>query len=185
MKIKLIPLLACSSLLLAGRGSARANPTALDASGNVWTYVGSFEVDQGPAWPSNPVCYTGIEAADVVFGAPAPGEVYAISVDQTLAFVTHTAVLDQWGTHTGLIADENYDLQTGSGYNDPVGGPSSSAYVNDGGFLFTTPNGDFNYVWEMAVPVQGVPDASSTFVLMAAGLGLLALVRIAGRKVLS
>ena len=141
--------------LMAARTSQAA--TAPDAFGNIWTYVGSYEVDQGVYWQNNPPCYTGIEAADLVFGNPPPGEEYAISVDQTLAFVTHTAVLDQWGIHDGLIASENYKLQTGTGYNDPVGGPSASAYVQDGGGLFTTPNGDVNYVWE-----RPVPDAAST-----------------------
>ena len=157
---------------LAAAQTSQATVTAPDGFGNIWTYVGSYQVDSGVYWQLNPPCYTGIQAADLVFGNPAPGEEYAISVDQTLAFVTHTAVLDQWGIHTGLIANENYDLQTGTGYDDPVGGPASSAYVQDGGFLFTTPNGDVNYVWERAVP-----DAASTLGLLSLGLGSLAALR--------
>ena len=71
--------LFASAALMAAQSSQAL--TALDGDGNVWTYVGDFQVDSGPYWESNPLCYTGIQAADLVFGAPAAGEEYAISVD--------------------------------------------------------------------------------------------------------
>jgi len=131
------------------------------ASAATYTFVGTFQTNQGPLWPSNPTVYSGVDAAALIFGGSASD--YAISIDANS--ITHTAWYDGWGDHIGRIFADNFKLDLGlAGYNavNSVGdwgqvannggygdGMSAaySAYVHDG-FSST------NYVWRVnAVPV--------------------------------
>jgi hypothetical protein len=162
----LLPLILATVFFFSTSSSAI---TAVDSSGDTWTYLGVYEVNDGPAWPTNPEVYSGIEAANLVFGSPTAGTIYAIS---TVAdFVTHTAWYDGWGEHQGMTFDENYKLDVGGfGYNNPGGvGTARSAYVQDG-----LSDNYKNYVWVRSV---GVPDGGATAVMLGLGLGALAFAR--------
>jgi sugar lactone lactonase YvrE len=120
--------------------------TAPDADGVTWHYVNAYNVEAGPSYFANPPVYSGIQAANLIFGNAATGHIYAISVAND--FVTHTAHLDGWGDSQFLLGpglDENYSYASGAGY-DGAGYLDSafSAYVLDHGTSST------NYVWEAA-----------------------------------
>jgi hypothetical protein len=125
-------------------------------------YVGSYWVGAGPLWTGNPLCYTAQEAAALLFGGSA--NEYLISTDPST--INHLAWVDGWGNTQHLKTDwynegslgpvaEDYKLQTGTGYNDPYGGPAFSAYVadHDGAYTnFTSDQASINYVWRSEVP---------------------------------
>ena len=60
--------------------------TAVDTNGTTWKAVGAYNVEEGPSFSANPPVYSAIQAANLVFGNPASGEMYAISVSNN--FVT-------------------------------------------------------------------------------------------------
>jgi hypothetical protein len=113
------------------------------AQAATFQFVGSFVVDNGPDWTTNPPVYTGQQAAALLFGGTAAD--YAISTNSNTtnpATITHTAWYDGWGEPCTEFA-ENFSLDTAPpGYRDPGGlGTSWSAYVSDHGCTQT------NYVW--------------------------------------
>lgn len=123
-------------------------------------FVGSWEVDQGPFWTTQPPAYTGQEAAALLFGGT-PGE-YAIStVDSNPADVNFEAwysVLGYGGPHDGGIAfAENYVAPgsdqapgyyySGGGYTFGDVNEAASAYVSD-----NAGPGNINYAFINAVP---------------------------------
>ncbi len=106
--------------------------SASAASATIYTFVGSWLVGDGPVWTSNPSVYSGQDAAAFLFGGAA-GD-YAIStIDNDPLNIDHLAFLDGWGDTQYLSnpQSESYSLTNGTGYNDPYGGPSYSAYVLD------------------------------------------------------
>ncbi|MEZ4874781.1 MAG: proprotein convertase P-domain-containing protein [Flavobacteriaceae bacterium] len=121
------------------RSSANTSPQMMAS-----TYVGSFAVSDGPAWPTNPPCYTGQEAAALIFGG-SPSDYYISTNPNTVdpSTITHTAWASTWGTGCSEVA-EDYKLDIGNpGYNDPGGtGTATSAYVTD-----WCTGGQTNYVW--------------------------------------
>ena len=125
-----------TSARLAVCAACLAMVAATGASASL-TFVGSWAVDSGPAWLSNPRSYTGQEAAALLFGG-APSD-YSISTNGTNpALVNFSAWEDGWGDRntygSTTPAPQNFDLQTGTGYDDPGGGGTSySAYVSDHG----------------------------------------------------
>lgn len=148
-------------------------------------FVGSFQVDNGihesdPAaatdpwqWQHNPISLTGQEAAALLFGG-LPSD-YFISIDSSLdpSTITHTAHTDSWGLGDQVFA-ENYKVQTGTGYNDPFGGPATSAFVLDHN------DDEANFVWrndsrDTNTPV--VPEPNSLVLLGMGGLPFLSLLR--------
>lgn len=151
--------LAMAVALAAASGLANAS----------YTYVGSFNVYDGPAWGDNPPVYSALEAAALIFGG-SPSD-YAVSVFSDS--VTHTAWYDGWGDHDGHVLPEGFKVDLGApGYNDPggwvaeytlpdgtlAGATAFSAYVQDG--LSKT-----NYVFAVPEP--------ETYAMFAAGLGIL------------
>lgn len=123
-------------------------------------FIGSYQVNDGPYWGSNPSVYSATEAAALIFGGIADN--YFISIDAALDYstITHTGWYDGWGEHNGMEFDENYSLDLGNpGYNDPGGSATArSAYVRDG-------LGDsyVNYVWSS--DIQNVPEPASLALL--------------------
>lgn len=112
------------------------------------TYVGSFQVNDGPSWTTNPPVYSGVEAAALIFGG-SPSD-YAISTNSNTidpSTITHTAWVSIWGIPNCHEVAENYSLDLGApGYNDPGGdNTATSAYVNDNCFT-----GERNYVWAIS-----------------------------------
>lgn len=68
-------------LLVAGLMAVGVSTIA--AAAPVYTYVGQWQVDQGPAWSTGPEAYTGQQAAALLFGGSAGS--YAISTLGTSA----------------------------------------------------------------------------------------------------
>ena len=152
-----------TSARLAACAASFALVAATGASAGL-TFVGSWAVNSGPNWQDNPVSYTGQEAAALLFGG-APSD-YSISTNGTNpALVNFSAWEDGWGdgnTYGSTTpAPQNFDLQTGTGYDDPGGGGTSySAYVSDHGIALV------NYAFvESAVPEP------AGWALMLVGLG--------------
>ena len=144
------------------------------ASEAVSVFVGSYEVNDGPLWTTNPEVYSATEAAALIFGGVTTD--YFISTNSSLdpTTITHTGWYDGWGEHTGMEFGENYKLDTGTpGYNDPGGtGTARSAYVSD-----VLGDAFINYVWTSDVAAVPIPAAAWLF-----GSGLLGLIGIARRK---
>lgn len=132
---------------------------------NAFVFVGSYEVNDGPHWTTNPMVYSAQEAAALLFGG-SPSD-YAISIRSDL--ITFTGWYDGWGEHTGMEFAHDYKLDLGApGYDDPGGmGTARSAWVADG-----LSNAFVNYVWRVE-DIDAVPDVGSTLSLL--GLSILAM----------
>lgn len=131
---------------LFSRGAVMAVFLAAAGTASAQTYVGSFNVSDGPVWTTNPPVYSALEAAALLFGG-SPAD-YAVSVDPNTtnpATITHTAYYDGWGEDCAIYPEtERVDVAP-AGYADPGGvGTSRSAYVSDHSCTVT------NYVWRLA-----------------------------------
>lgn len=121
-------------LVLGVAGSTFAAPT----------FVGQFAVGDGPSWTTNPLCYSGQDAAAALFGGDADD--YLISTNRET--VNDMAWYDGWAEPLTQFA-QDFKLQTGSGYNDPGGvGTAWSAYVHD----HSGPGEVINYVFRNDAP---------------------------------
>ncbi|CAM5792671.1 IPTL-CTERM sorting domain-containing protein [Ottowia pentelensis] len=138
------------------------------------TYVGSFHVQDGPAWGTNPPVYSGQEAAALLFGGSASD--YAISINPSTTnpgTITHTAYYSTWGTGCAVFPETARIDDAPPGYAVPGGaGTARSAYVAD-----WCNSGQTNYVWRLApVAPVSVPTLGQwsllTLCLAAAGLGM-------------
>lgn len=124
------------SLRLRALSAAAAFTAAVlmaSSASAVPVYVGSWIVGNGPVWTSNPVSYSGQEAAALLFGGSASN--YRIStIDNNPANINRLTFVDGWADDQYLFAPQadTFKLQLGSGYNDPAGpGTAYSAYVLD------------------------------------------------------
>lgn len=117
-----------------------------------YTYIGSFSVNDGAYWGSNPPCYTGREAAALIFGGNP--EDYVISTNSN-SVDPNTITFTSWTCSWGLGEQEHpqdYKVDVlPAGYELPYGsGNAVSAYVDD-----HTINGR-NYVWRVSHPTVPV-----------------------------
>ena len=124
---------------------------ALAASAPAQVFVGSFEVDDGPNWGTNPPVYSGLDAAALIFGG-SPSD-YRVSTNPSMdpLSITDTA----WFTTIGVGGGQEYassfsqDLG-GAGYGAPgwQTGDDVSAYCDDNAI-----GADYtNYVWRVPAP---------------------------------
>lgn len=142
--------------------------TAVPAHAASYVYVGSWFVDSGAYWGSNPAVYSGQEAAALLFGGSASD--YAISTngsDETQ--INFQAYYDGWGDdqtcgYAGPCAQDLHIDVNGDGYANPGGqGSAYSAYVSDHGVHLE--NFAFRVVGAGAVPEP------SAWALMILGFG--------------
>lgn len=150
MKKLLLTACATCGLMLA---SAQAHAGYL--------YIGSWEVDQGPNWSSQPSAYTGQEAAALLFGGkPSDYAISTVGTDPTQ--INHDAwysVLGYGGPNDGGIAfAENYAspdssqccglYYSGNEFRFGDATEAASAYVSD-----NAGSGNVNFAFrETAVP---------------------------------
>jgi hypothetical protein len=146
---------------------------AAPAHAVTYTYVGLWEVYQGPSWsapPNGPLAYTGQEAAAFLFGGSAAN--YAISTNGTSpGLINFEAWYSIIGYPNGTAFAENYSnkylsLYYGPSSGYPLGDPTApaSAYVNDNaiGSSYT------NY----AFTVSATPLPSTWLMLLSGFVGL-------------
>jgi len=135
-------------------------------AGAAATFVGSYEVDDGPNWTTNPTVYSAAEAAALLFGGTAADyDISTISSDPLL--INHMGWYTTWGVDGGQMYNEDYKLDLGApGYNDPGGtGTAISAYTDDHaiGSQYT------NYAFR--VDGRGAVPEPATWAMMLIGFG--------------
>jgi hypothetical protein len=156
MKKMMLAAVALGAVSMSGAASAAT------------TYVGSFQVDQGANWTTNPIVYSAAEAAALLFGGVASD--YDISTaGNSVAAINNLGWYSTWGIGGGQQYNENFKVDLGApGYNAPGGSNSAvSAYVRDNavGSTYT------NYVFRLDRVAGAVPE-TSTWMMMLAGFGL-------------
>jgi hypothetical protein len=151
--------------------SVAAVAAAAFASGTTFAapvYIGSYQVDDGPNWTTNPAVYSATEAAALLFGGVASN--YDISVNASLdpGTITHTGWYTIWGISAGTQFNEDYKLDSGApGYNSPGGSNTAiSAYTDDNaiGARYT------NYVWRVDSGNGGTVPEPASLALISLGL---------------
>jgi PEP-CTERM motif len=140
------------------------------ANAATYTYVGQWFVSDGPNWTTNPVVYSGQDAAALLFGGVASD--YAISTKgNNAALIDFKAFLDGWADtqYATTPASESFKLDTGgTGYNSAPGfGSSYSAYVQD---HYSRGTGPINYAFRID-GVNGAVPEPATWAMMLVGFG--------------
>lgn len=136
---------------------------AMNSASAITTYVGSWQVDQGPAWKTAPHAYTGQEAAALLFGGSATD--YIIStVDNTVKNINYMAWESTYGVSGGSQVADDFSVSTGGNYSR-YGNTSTYIIDNAIGSTYT------NYAFE----VTPVPEPE-TYVMLLAGLSVLGFV---------
>lgn len=148
--------LAATVIALTAMGASNANAAI--------SFVGSWQVDQGPNWPSVPTAFSGIDAAAFLFGGSASN--YFIStIDNNPANINYSAWISTWGGACsgafpcGTVVAQDYVISTLGLYENPG---DTSAYVHDWaeGAQYT------NYAFVSTVPEP------STWAMLIMGFGV-------------
>ncbi len=136
---------------------------AISSQAATYTYVGSWQVDQGDLWSGSSIAYTGQEAAALIFGGSASD--YAIStVDNLIANIDHLTWVSTWGGACsgswpcGTKVSEDFAVSTDGNY---LTRGDTSAYIRD----WAIGSNYTNYAFRVAA----VPEPE-TYALMATGL---------------
>ena len=144
-------------------------------------FVGSWQVDSGPPWPSVPPAYSGDAAATLLFGAAPVGMEYAIStIDANPLNVNFSAWVSTWGGACagtfpcGTVVDDDFAISSAGLYAN-VG--DTSAYVTDWavGAQYT------NFAFLVPLGVEPVTTPESTPIAIIA-VGLLSLLTLRLRR---
>ena len=131
---------------------------------NTYTYVGSFNVADGPCYLTAPTTYSAVEAAALIFGGASSD--YAISVnsnttDQTT--ITHTAYIDGYANDQYFNTPASETAKQGNTYVSK----SFSAYVKDHsdgnnlGCGYSVGIVKTNYVWRVGSVSTSPPTANA------------------------
>jgi hypothetical protein len=159
-------------------GVVKGTSNKLFSPGTTYTYVGHFNCFSGVYWVNNPPCYTGQEAAALLFGGNPEDYVTSTNPSETdPSTITFTC----WccGYATGPVIkpqDFKVDLPP-AGYADPGGDDSAiSAYVSD------FPVSGDTYVWKVS---KSVPVSKWAIVLGFSLIGLFVAVRFYRRRKLA
>lgn len=152
-------------------GAAIALALVAPARATTYEYVGSWEVDQGPWWPTAPVAYTGQAAAALLFGGvPSDYVISTIGPNPADINFSNWVSVSTYGT-TGtcnscaeIVADNT--VVSADGYYDFIG--DTSAYVN----AFADGSQYTNYAFLVVDPTP-LPAALPLF---AGGLGVMGLI---------
>src|SRR3982750_50551 len=81
-------------------------------------FVGSFQVDQGPSWTTNPSAYSALDAAALLFGG-SPTHYYSSTIDDNPSNINHMEWASTIFVGGGALHPENYKV--GVNYQDPGG----------------------------------------------------------------
>src|SRR4051812_40626393 len=128
--MKLKTLIAATAMLAAFNANAAlvVGQTYLDSNSVAWTYIGDYNVGAGPDWTGNPLNYSALQAAAIIFGAGT----YAISTSDS--GVDHMAWYDGYGDGTYLPT-----------YNSYGGGQSlAEDFFQDAGAIGYNQGGDYS-----------------------------------------
>lgn len=124
------------------------------------TFVGSYNVADGPAWSTNPPVYSAKDAAALIFGG-SPNDYVISTLGPDPNAVNNLAFYDGWGDTQYLTnpQSEDFKIDIGTpGYADPGGvGSSYSAYVNDHSFNAANANNFVFAVNNSSVPFEFSP----------------------------
>lgn len=138
---------------------------AASADAVTYVYVGKWAPQDGPNWTTNPLAYSGVGAAAMLFGGSATD--YAIStVDENPANIDFQAHYEMIGIGSFVFAHDYFRGVEGvTRYQDVyIFDPAVdtvSTWVNDFG------NGNYNYAFRIGF----VPEPA-TWAMMIAGFGL-------------
>jgi hypothetical protein len=125
-----------------------------------YTYVGSWEVDQGPSWETSPTAYSGQQAAALLFGGTA-SEYVISTVNNNVLDINFENWISTYGVAGGEIVADNYLVSNAGRYSTHG---DTSAYVQDNavGSEFT----NFAFI------VTGVPEPSTWAMMILGFFGL-------------
>lgn len=130
--------------------------------------VGSFDVGDGPDWPSNPPTYSCVEACAQVFG----GSGSDFSCSTSAQEIDNQAYVSGWGDGQYCSSPVSEDYKLNDFYNCGSEGCAYSAYVSD------HCSGSINYCYSATIrppsDVADVPVMNRTGVFILSAMILLA-----------